>query len=395
MRILLVIPAEYKGAGWGGVMTYSLLFAKYAGNKHTVTILTPGEKNQTLRFNHAMIYKVAHHHLRVPLAEHLQQFFPIFADRIRWMIAVYNFVRRHPEFDIVESSEWGNSTLLVSLLTRTKTTVRPRKSQLQYYLDNKLPITLDIRLVNLLEILSISCASSVSSPTAFMLRTHPVVSLINRLRGIPVAVIPNAVDLHTPDYSAPFAFPYILSVGRLEYGKGQHVLLRAFARIAGNHPNMHLVYIGRDMPVWKSGLRVSYKQELISFIRSHKLDRRVIFLPQKTQAQLGRYYRHCICFCLPSRKHENHPFVLLDAVKWKKAAVASRTGGIPEILTHNKNGLLVEEDDVQGFANALDAVLNDSAMRKRMEQYNNTYRNTFDIQKTIRKLLHFYKKTLT
>ena len=63
-------------------------------------------------------------------------------------------------------------------------------------------------------------------------------------------------------------------------------------------------------------------------------------------------------FCLPSRA-EPFGIALLEAGAYRLPVVASRVGGIPEIVIHGESGLLVQPDDVDGLAAALDRVMAD------------------------------------
>jgi glycosyltransferase involved in cell wall biosynthesis len=58
--------------------------------------------------------------------------------------------------------------------------------------------------------------------------------------------------------------------------------------------------------------------------------------------------------------------VLLEAMAMEKPVVASRVGGIPDLVKHQLNGLMVKPGDVEGLANALEQILSDRALSGKM-----------------------------
>ena len=69
---------------------------------------------------------------------------------------------------------------------------------------------------------------------------------------------------------------------------------------------------------------------------------------------------------VPSTWEENQPFVILEAFRAGVPVVASRVGGIPEIVEDRVNGVLVEPGDVAGFASALGALASDRSSLARL-----------------------------
>jgi glycosyltransferase involved in cell wall biosynthesis len=78
--------------------------------------------------------------------------------------------------------------------------------------------------------------------------------------------------------------------------------------------------------------------------------------PSFDETLLARYYRAADVVVVPSRA-ETLPLTILEAFATARPVVATRVGGIPELVTERRNGLLVDVGDVQGFAAALRLVL--------------------------------------
>lgn len=74
----------------------------------------------------------------------------------------------------------------------------------------------------------------------------------------------------------------------------------------------------------------------------------------------------CHVFCLPTWYREGLPKVLLEAMACERAIVTTDAVGCREAVTHMENGLLVPPKDVNALADALQLLLNDSALRRRL-----------------------------
>ena len=70
-------------------------------------------------------------------------------------------------------------------------------------------------------------------------------------------------------------------------------------------------------------------------------------------------------FCLPSRA-EPFGIAILEAGAYRLPVVASRVGGIPEIIIDGETGLLVEPDDTRALTAALDRVLSDADLARNL-----------------------------
>jgi len=70
-------------------------------------------------------------------------------------------------------------------------------------------------------------------------------------------------------------------------------------------------------------------------------------------------------FALPSYA-EGMPLALLEAMSWGLAVIATPVGGVPQLVTHEVNGVLVAPGDIDGVAAAIDRLLSDPALRDRL-----------------------------
>ena len=142
---------------------------------------------------------------------------------------------------------------------------------------------------------------------------------------------------------------YILNVGNYVAGKAQDVLVDAFAQIAPAHPDLNLVFIGGTLDgTWLAGLRDK--------VAKLGLGERVVFLENQPQKRVARLMRFATALAHASRA-ESFGLVLIEAGVCGTPVVATRVGGIPEIIPSQEFGVLVEAGDVAALATALDDLL--------------------------------------
>jgi len=148
----------------------------------------------------------------------------------------------------------------------------------------------------------------------------------------------------------------ILNVAKFEQKKGQDVLLQAFAQLAPAYTDVDLVLVGAvddALPV------------LQALSESLGIAHRVQFVMNLPHAQVAAYFRRASIFVLPSRV-EPFGIVLLEAGAIGLPVVASRVGGIPEILEEGATGLMVRADDTAALAAGLQSLLDDPARARAM-----------------------------
>jgi len=167
-----------------------------------------------------------------------------------------------------------------------------------------------------------------------------------------VSVVPNGVDLELfrpPNFRSPDG-EVILSIARFVPDKDQKTLVEAFAAIADRHPGAELRLVG-DGP-------------RLEPVRRHALallpESRVAFLPGRLD--LLPLFHQSSLFVLSSLR-EGLPNVILEAMATGLPVVATRVGGIPEVVEEGRTGLLVPAGDVRAMASALDRLLSDENLR--------------------------------
>jgi sugar transferase (PEP-CTERM/EpsH1 system associated) len=153
----------------------------------------------------------------------------------------------------------------------------------------------------------------------------------------------------------PLECTIIGTVGRLSEIKRQDLLISAFAAVRRRAPDAHLLVVG-DGPMMA---------DLRSLAASLGLAHCVHF--PGYQAQTHQYLQAMDIFALTSRS-EGMPLVLLEAWAAGLPVVASRVGGLPELIQHDHNGLLFESGDQASLVAALGRLLSDRMLAARMGQ---------------------------
>jgi glycosyltransferase involved in cell wall biosynthesis len=180
-------------------------------------------------------------------------------------------------------------------------------------------------------------------------------SLLSNWLGLPnerfvllpnTVVVPTSVSKRRTQERDSLTFLY---VGRLSIEKGVDDLLEAFAGMADQMPRASLIVAGDgsqlDVLLASSrGLRVDFLGRVTAEDRDNLLDR-------------------CDVFVLPSHV-ENVPLALMEAMAYGLPVVATRVGGVPDMVENGSSGLIVEAGDVVGMRQAMVRCAEDGSLRR-------------------------------
>lgn len=153
----------------------------------------------------------------------------------------------------------------------------------------------------------------------------------------------------------------VVFTGRLLKGKGLETLLAAFAEVARSEPSAHLVLVGSG-----AGQALSVEEALKEDARARGLADRVIFAGRVDGVE--EHLKASDLFVFPS-VFEALGISLVEAAACGLPAVASRTGGIVDVVEHGESGLLVEPGDERGLAVALLELVRDPSRRREMGRH--------------------------
>jgi phosphatidylinositol alpha-mannosyltransferase len=201
-------------------------------------------------------------------------------------------------------------------------------------------------------------------------------------------VIPNGIDVRRFQNQPAYAelrdgMCNLLFVGRLEYRKGLGYLLRAYDKLKPQFPKLRLIIVG-DGP-----LRRWYG----NFLARKQLDD-VIMAGYVPPDELPRYYASCDIFCTPATGDESFGIVLLEAMASGKPIVATSIDGFREVITHGREGLLVERKSRRQLAYALQTLINNEPLRQEMGQAGLLRARQFDWERVIDQVTDVYQRAV-
>lgn len=128
--------------------------------------------------------------------------------------------------------------------------------------------------------------------------------------------------------------PRLVCAGRMLSVKGFDVAVRAFARMAPKHGDARLVLAGGG----------DSRRELEALAADLDVGHRVDFLGWTSPDRIPELIRQSTAVVVPSRWKEPFGLIAIEAGQHGRPVIASRTGGLAEIVVHGETGLLVEPD---------------------------------------------------
>jgi glycosyltransferase involved in cell wall biosynthesis len=159
----------------------------------------------------------------------------------------------------------------------------------------------------------------------------------------------------------PVVSPEVVTIGNLghiSWRKGQHDLLKAFILTRQKHPRLRLVLAGPPL-----------EEDCARWIRD-EISRQnlggVVQLPGGLNDKTA-FWRDVDIYVQPSQ-YEGAPMALMEALWLGKPAVGTRVSGIPEMIQHDVNGLLVESGQPAEMAAAIERLAAEPDTRRRFSQ---------------------------
>jgi len=175
------------------------------------------------------------------------------------------------------------------------------------------------------------------------------------VRGKPVHAIPNGTDT---EFFRPQAntrsLGYLFMAGTLSATKDHATLLQAVALLAKRRP-VQLRLAGDG----------ALRSRLEDHVRGLGIRELVRILGNLDRAQLLRQYREAAVFTFAT-KGEGSPLALLEAMSCALPVVASDVPGVREILGGGQRGLLAPPEDPMAMASAIERILGDEELARRM-----------------------------
>lgn len=357
MKILLISSEFPPETGFGGIGTYvAHLAPALAARGHTVTVLsrTLGKKDTEVRVDGVRIVRVADREAPIdvwqkPFDARAAKLAKSHYDRAFTVALALQDDPSLADVDVIEAADWaGEAALVRAMLPDMPYVVKfHTPAKLVFGWNESGVSSAFVDALHALESIAVQNAMGFTCPSQWMIRS------CEETFGVPrghVRAIPN------PFASGP-AIPRraaserrVLYVGRLEARKGVLDVIAPVCRVLRALPDVHWRLAGADTTSGPGGssMKAALQARIPDDLRG-----RVHFLGALDRGALGDELAQANAVLLPSR-HENFPYACLEAMAAGAAVVASKNGGMAEMIEHGRTGLIV--DPIDGGA-VIDALL--------------------------------------
>ncbi|MDW8396230.1 MAG: glycosyltransferase [Anaerolineae bacterium] len=326
----------------------------------------------------------------------LHQYVPDFAD---W---VAGFAADQPPYTVIHAHYWLSGLAAERLRARCGTpfvitfhTLAALKNQIAERPEDR---ESELRLRG--ECHLCDCADRITANTAVektqLVRLYGAGS--SRIRIVPPGVDPAQFHPIAQSYAKalvgiPADHRVLLFVGRIERLKGIDILLKAAALLRDRRSDLswdklRIIVIGGDPS--EEGRRKNEEMARLHALRDAlSLGDLVTFVGALDQDALAFYYAAAEMVIMPSH-YESFGMVALEAMACGTPVVVSDVGGLSVLVQHNKTGLRVRANDPAALAQAIERLLDDEALRRRLGQRAVCYAEAYAWSNVVDRLLNVY-----
>lgn len=290
---------------------------------------------------------------------------PVLAQNLAYAEAVLRWLQAKGEagvrFDVVHASNWGLESagvaqygawpLVLMLVTPLERVIEAEGWSLTQDLSANIE----------LDQWTIEHATRVLAPSAGVLDSYGSrASWSGRsVNSVALGTLPAPGIAGRPE-GKPFGRRRLLFVGRLERRKGIHLLLEALPALLERHPDWQCDLVGNKTLLSNPG--ATFEAEFRERHAGAAWIDRVAFHGAVSDDALQSFYRAADVFVAPSL-YESFGLIYLEAMQHGVPVVGCRTGGVPDVVTHEQDGLLVPPGDAEALGSALDRLMSDETLR--------------------------------
>lgn len=358
---ILVMSRTTLGHSLGGMQKQTMdLCEGFVRAGHKVTLLTTGREDN---IEHEVINGVEIFYLAGSKPSHYSKKWNKLA---RSKLAE---LHQHTSFDVIHSQSMGangvlkwaksNSIPIVSTWHGTNMTELSAYFSTASYNPRYwhwlviTPVTLFSRYLRMeLPIRKASKAITLVSPTLEKhMKKHATGKVITIPNGV---VIPEHID---PRFDSETID--MISIGRLVKQKGVQHAINGIASLPEHlRSKVHLNIVGEG----------PYVDNLQQLTNSLGMNDYVTFHGRMVGETLANMYKKCLIHLMPTTSHEGLPLTILEGMSYGLVTVASDIGGIPSLITHNKDGVLISPGNSQELAQNLERLIQDSSLMQTLSE---------------------------
>lgn len=204
--------------------------------------------------------------------------------------------------------------------------------------------------------------------------------LVGRVHMLPNAIPERLLDLPEPEPDLP---PLLVTASRLHPIKGIDVLIEAVAILRDRDVAVRLLLVG--------GVQAGHEEhadELKALVRQRRLTEVVTFAGEQEQPQ--RLWHDAFAYVQPSR-YEPGGLAALEAMACALPVVASRVGGLPDVVTEGRTGRLVQPDAPKALADVIAELVADPSAARAMGRAGRERAHDFTVKSLVDRLIHIYE----
>ena len=146
----------------------------------------------------------------------------------------------------------------------------------------------------------------------------------------------------------------ILYAGTINQRKGYADLVKAFAKVAPEHPDWKITFAGNGEI-----------EQARSLAKELGIEGKIDFLGWVNGESKDKAFKQASVFCLPSYA-EGFPMAVLDAWAYGLPVVTTPVGGIPDVAIDGENMLLFQPGNINTLAEKLEQIITDEALRRKL-----------------------------
>ncbi|MGV6828238.1 MAG: glycosyltransferase [Flavobacteriales bacterium] len=178
---------------------------------------------------------------------------------------------------------------------------------------------------------------------------------------------------------------FICSVGRPSYQKNIEMMVEVVKKVKNTIPNIHLVLMG-------VGEYSPNKEQVEKLIKKNQLENNFTLIPWIAREEIFKIIAKSDLY-ISTARYEGLPYSLIESLAIGKASVVTNCDGNRDLVKNNKNGFVVELEDIEAMAKEIIKLLKDTKLRKEFETKSLNYFNTnFNMENNINKLEGIYLK---
>ena len=172
----------------------------------------------------------------------------------------------------------------------------------------------------------------------------------------------------------------IISTGRLQSVKNHKLMINAFAEVCNYIPNVQLTILGDG----------ELRNELECQINKYNLNERIIL--KGVVKDVSKELNESDIYIITS-DYEGLPLSVLEAMSCGLPIVATKAGGVVDIVKDGENGILVEVGNVEELINAIMKIIQDKNLKLKMGIKSKELSKLYDIKRCTTEYEHLYSKS--